>query len=210
MISRPIDYQIEVMQACRAGKTIEWKNDDHKEWSVIGDPSWNWFKFDYRVKPEPSYAELQDKWLNDNGVMVGDTVKVISANEEDLKGHGGWDYHMFRLVGKTGLVRSICVDYIAIIMNDTDCIWCFPYMSLEKVRKSEPRYVPLTHEDIPPLCWVRLKIGGCEGNHAIVVEICRSHITTINRAWTYKELMDTGREYSVDRKEWKPCRKGAE
>lgn len=51
---------IEIMQACDKGKTIEFALLGENKWKIIARPTWNWDKFDYRVKPEKKYRPYKD------------------------------------------------------------------------------------------------------------------------------------------------------
>ena len=53
---------IKVMQAYTNGETIEEKrfSFDSTEWVESIDPSWQWYKFDYRIKPRPKYRPFKD------------------------------------------------------------------------------------------------------------------------------------------------------
>lgn len=46
--------KIEVMQAFEDGKLIEFSNGDG-DWKHVGEPSWDWACFEYRIKKAPSY-----------------------------------------------------------------------------------------------------------------------------------------------------------
>ena len=71
--------------------------------------------------------------------------------------------------------------------------------------KPEPKLIPLSQEDIPPVCWVR------ENNH------CKTHFLTTavtdDFIW-FGSTIQAGYldlfkhyEYSTDRKSWMPCSK---
>ena len=50
-----IDHMIAVMQAAKEGKTIQFRvldsSDIDVRWRDAHAPSWDWYTFDYRVKP---------------------------------------------------------------------------------------------------------------------------------------------------------------
>lgn len=54
--------RIAVMQAYINGGAIEERriSFDHAEWVDNSSPTWQWDKFDYRVKPEPKYRPFKD------------------------------------------------------------------------------------------------------------------------------------------------------
>lgn len=53
---------IKVMQAYANGEIIEEKifSFDHTEWVESIDPTWQWYKFDYRIKPRPKYRPFKN------------------------------------------------------------------------------------------------------------------------------------------------------
>lgn len=53
---------IKVMQAFTNGEIIEEKrfSFDHTEWVESIDPSWQWYKFDYRIKPRHKYRPFKN------------------------------------------------------------------------------------------------------------------------------------------------------
>ena len=53
---------IKVMQAYTNGEIIEEKrfSFDHTEWVESIDPSWQWYKFDYRIKPRSKYRPFKN------------------------------------------------------------------------------------------------------------------------------------------------------
>lgn len=85
---KTIDEMIEVMQAYKDGKTIEFTDfyyDDN--WKEIDSPYWNWRLFDYRVKPEPKYVPYdsvdeveKDKWIKSKA--TGFLYRICSIKED--------------------------------------------------------------------------------------------------------------------------------
>ena len=55
MIMKTTKEMIEVMQAYDRGEQVQLLNIDGN-WEYKDNPSWNWTKFDYRVKPKKSYV----------------------------------------------------------------------------------------------------------------------------------------------------------
>jgi len=96
----------------------------------------------------------------------------------------------------------------ATLKNGWEDIEAIHYISPEEMRllriKPESKRIPLTAEDIPPVCWIRYT-----GN------IYRWLVTKIepDKVWfSYDETLfgdgrDDGYKYSIDRKTWKPCYK---
>ena len=65
-----IDYMIEVMQAAKEGKAIQYwarcNRGTDENWRGAPNPIWNWVAYDYRVKPEPRRV-----WVNMYGNCMG-------------------------------------------------------------------------------------------------------------------------------------------
>lgn len=49
---------IEVLHAYEAGKEIEYRLAGDTDWKDANIPVWNFFSYDYRVKPEPKLVPL--------------------------------------------------------------------------------------------------------------------------------------------------------
>jgi hypothetical protein len=111
---------IKVMQAYVDGKTIQIRlsvSDDKWEDSKAIEPNWNWYQYDYRIKPEPKYRplkpeeliELKDKWLkaknNSTVSLITDLVEfsgvVIKGTYRSLNElFNYWTYEDGTPVGK--------------------------------------------------------------------------------------------------------------
>lgn len=72
--------------------------------------------------------------------------------------------------------------------------------------KPEPKLVPLTINDIPPICWIRVK-GDCNRFEHLVTSCCITYISFNGGKTTWRELFERSFEYSSDRKTWLPCHK---
>lgn len=73
-----VDQMIEVLQAFKAGKKIEYKSHDdcYSEWSPVTIPCWAFDRGNYRVKPEPrEYIILLDK----DGAVLGAEAGSLGA-----------------------------------------------------------------------------------------------------------------------------------
>ena len=90
---------IKVMQAYANGEIIEEKrfSFDHTEWVESIDPSWQWYKFDYRIKPRPKYRPFKDAdecwqemlkhqpfgWVKEKGDKLSyELLACVSENDE--------------------------------------------------------------------------------------------------------------------------------
>lgn len=83
--------KIEVMQGWVDGKDIQMQKDLY--WETMErngrDITWDWRTHKYRIKPEPkpiTREEITAHWVRDNGVKVGDTVRVTVDGAFLLKG----------------------------------------------------------------------------------------------------------------------------
>lgn len=100
-------------------------------------------------KKEPSYAERQAKWIADNGIKVGDYVRVVRKADSHEDGwNNGWVDNMTYWVGKVFKVNYFN-DTAGIQLLDNcgaDCgaVASFPYFVLEKVK---PEYKPYDFGD---------------------------------------------------------------
>lgn len=76
-----VDEMIAVLQAYKAGKTIQFKPHVKSEWTTIdGEPSWLFPFCDYRIFKEDVPDELIDfEHLGENGIKAGDIVAVTSS-----------------------------------------------------------------------------------------------------------------------------------
>lgn len=69
----------------------------------------------------------------------------------------------------------------------------------------EPKLIPLSQEDIPPVCWVR-RIDENKDDHWLVHRV-KPHVIQIGSVLYNYENLFKSFEYSTDRKNWKPCSK---
>ena len=69
--------------------------------------------------------------------------------------------------------------------------------------------VPLTHEDIPPVCWLRLGDTFDKDPHHRLVICVMSHSVVLSSEEQpgFDELQKKGWQYSTDRVNWLPCEK---
>lgn len=75
------DQIIEVVTAFKNGKKIEFKNPTIGTWWEARHPRWNFYHYDYRVKPEP-----MELWVNvyDDGSGMGYTNKASALNRAGM------------------------------------------------------------------------------------------------------------------------------
>ena len=94
-------------------------------------------------KKESPYAERQAKWIADNGIKVGDKVRIVRKADPDEDGwNNSWNTAMDDSVGKIGVVTGFEKSFqdrgirVSLLKGVT---WLYPYFVLEKI---EPQYVP--------------------------------------------------------------------
>lgn len=68
---KTLKEKIEVMQACLAGKEIEYFGST-KTWTIATHPCWDWEDFDYRVKPVNKQVPYE---FSDAENLIGRKVK---------------------------------------------------------------------------------------------------------------------------------------
>ena len=80
-----IDHMIAVMQAAKEGKAIQRRRRNHsaidENWRDAPEQRWDWFTFDYRVKP----AEPRRIWVN----MYCNRMGFAHASREQADANGG-------------------------------------------------------------------------------------------------------------------------
>ena len=81
---------IKVMQAYTNGEIIEEKrfSFDSTEWVESIDPSWQWYKFDYRIKPRPKYRPFKNAnecWEEMRNHQPCGLVRVINCYKNILE-----------------------------------------------------------------------------------------------------------------------------
>lgn len=111
------EEMIKVMQGYVDGKDLQYRNKKTgMDWEDVTNPVWEWYDYEYRIKPEPKYRplkpeeliELKGKWLKvkegslqamvheikHNSVMVG----TYNRNANELL--NSWTYEDGTPVGK--------------------------------------------------------------------------------------------------------------
>lgn len=80
-----IDRMVTVMQAFKEGKAIQRRHRNRsaieENWRDAPEPRWDWFEFDYRVKP----AEPRRVWLNLYPTMNCRSAICYDSREEAAK-----------------------------------------------------------------------------------------------------------------------------
>ena len=55
--------KIEVMQAFERGEEVQVDKGYYGCWALTKEPSWDWAKSDYRIKPKPRQIVVIERWL---------------------------------------------------------------------------------------------------------------------------------------------------
>lgn len=148
--------------------------------------------------PAP-YEYLQAKWVEENGLKVGDKVRTTRAWEE---GEGGFGYSTTVAKGEVAYkVVNIRKDYIMGAIQAH--LFYLPYFAIEKVK--EPEYRPFASaEEFAPhryRCWITRREGTYQ--RMLVTEYNSSGIRVGKSYISYKELVkdyifvDTGKPAGV-------------
>ena len=76
---------IAVMQAYADGKEIEFRSKQHG-WMLVKEPGWQWYDFEYRVKPEPfsCWAVLHAKPYGTE-IQKQETVEVSYSTRQECE-----------------------------------------------------------------------------------------------------------------------------
>lgn len=77
-MEKTIKEMIEVMEAYAKGAIIEYNDSNCPFWEAVTYPSWDWSRYDYRVK-EVKETIVIEKWL----IALDDIKVVIEASDID-------------------------------------------------------------------------------------------------------------------------------
>ena len=76
----------EIMLAYTEGKDIEWREVGSNVWHDLDEvPTWNWKKYQYRVKPTDDYNRIYNELIEHIDKEVKNTTKKLSDEVEELK-----------------------------------------------------------------------------------------------------------------------------
>lgn len=119
---------IKVMEAHDRGEVIEWREGVYEDWEQVNSPSWNWCRFDYRVKPKPKQRLPKPKQrLPKLEELVGQLVKpkrepkgvyMITAAYEDQCWFGYTDSRPIRIAALCDLYTK--PDGSSLMVDDID------------------------------------------------------------------------------------------
>jgi hypothetical protein len=127
-----------------------------------------------------TYIERQRAWVEEVGLKVGDTVKILRKAEADENGwNNNWASNMDAYVGKEVKVMQLYPDADYGIGLGP---WDYPYFVLEKV---ETKYKPFTYEDRDK--FMGKIIDHKTDGYSLYLSACTS--ANIN-GYTYQYLLD--------------------
>ena len=69
-MTQSIESMIEVLQAYKDGKKIEYRIIGSTQWSAIDDPQWHFKGCEYRIAPEPKKKVKLKAWLSSTGQLM--------------------------------------------------------------------------------------------------------------------------------------------
>ena len=89
---KSLKQRTEIQQACLDGKVIRLKSYENDTWiDCIEDPEFDWFQYDYEVKPEPlerwtnsydsGYFDVAYKTKEEAFYNIGSALKTIKMVE---------------------------------------------------------------------------------------------------------------------------------
>lgn len=85
-MTQSIESMIEVLQAYKDGKEIEYSYDDGKTWRETDQPAWNFDTIQYRIAPEPKKKVKLEAWLSPTGqLMWYDMSKVHTWSTDFIR-----------------------------------------------------------------------------------------------------------------------------
>lgn len=83
-----IKEQIAVMQGFANGKEIEFRapNEINDRWEKAETPLWDWYNFEYRIKPEPPIKEISwGIYAERDGRLFNEVFLIKSFAERQCK-----------------------------------------------------------------------------------------------------------------------------
>ena len=83
-MTQSIESMIEVLQAYKDGKKIEYLSTMDGTWSsCIGEPLFNFDDYQYRVAPEPKKRVKLEAWIMPSGCLVWWDARKVTARSTD-------------------------------------------------------------------------------------------------------------------------------
>ena len=78
-MTQSIESMIEVLQAYKDGKKIEYRIVGSTKWSAIDNPQWHFVGCEYRIAPEPKKKVKLEAWLTPTGALVWYDMSKVNA-----------------------------------------------------------------------------------------------------------------------------------
>ena len=78
-MTQSIESMIEVLQAYKDGKKIEYRIVGSTKWSAIDDPQWHFVGCEYRIAQEPKKKVKLEAWLMPTGALVWYEMNKVNA-----------------------------------------------------------------------------------------------------------------------------------
>lgn len=95
---------ISVMTAYEEGKVIEFEDKFSDKWRQASFPSWDWARYDYRVKEEPKYRPYKD-----TEELINDFCERSGAKRSTMGEPFIWIRPKENKISKH-LITDICID----------------------------------------------------------------------------------------------------
>lgn len=75
-MAKTIKEMIEVMEWFEGGGEVEYRDIDYPFWNSVTHPSWDWSRYEYRVK-EIKQKVMIEKWLLEDTSINTKGIKVV-------------------------------------------------------------------------------------------------------------------------------------
>ena len=75
-MAKTIEEMIEVMKAYTKGAIIEYNDPNYPFWEAVTHPSWDWSRYEYRVKEIKQKVKIE-KWLLEDTSINTKGIKVV-------------------------------------------------------------------------------------------------------------------------------------
>ena len=78
-MTQSIESMIEVLQAYKDRKKIEYRIVGSTQWSATDDPQWQFRGCEYRIAQEPKKKVKLEAWLTPTGALVWYDISKVNA-----------------------------------------------------------------------------------------------------------------------------------
>ena len=83
-MAQNIKSMIEVLQAYKDGKKIEYRIVGSTKWSAIDDPQWNFVGCEYRIAPDQKKKVKLGAWLSPTGQLMWYDMRKVNTWSSDF------------------------------------------------------------------------------------------------------------------------------